>query len=146
MKRWVQRGTLVLLVFGCGSESNDSDNSAGVEGGNETVESCFSTQECPDAQYCRATDPTASPEGSCVSLESAGGVCVFGTECAAGLACVKIVRSGSGVCEAFPESCQDSPTCMCALTLCEALEGSSCSAGDLDDPASSITVSCAESP
>ena len=37
------------------------------------------------------------------------------------------------------------PNCMCALTLCEQLEGSSCSVGSVDTPVDSITVSCAPS-
>ena len=144
MRRFVELCAVLLLAFGCGSEGTESDNSDDAQGGSEMIGSCFTSQECLDSQYCRATDAAVSPDGTCVSLELEGGDCVFGTQCATGLTCVKTIRASSGTCEAFPESCVEEPTCMCALTLCDALEGSSCSASDLNDPGSSITVSCAE--
>jgi hypothetical protein len=143
MRRFMSTCALMLFVIGCGGGSAGSDNSGGGGSDNAMSESCFVDEECLDSQYCRASDPVSSPEGECAALESGGGDCIFATQCAGGLACVKMVRSGSGVCEALPESCEEDPTCMCALSLCESLEGSSCSVGDLDAPGSSITVSCA---
>ena len=67
----------------------------------------------------------------------------LGTQCGNGLFCATDRSTGDGVCEPFPSDCPTPPTCDCALAVCARLGGSSCSVGVLDDPASSITVSCA---
>ena len=69
--------------------------------------------------------------------------CVFGSDCAEGLACVKERGTASGQCQPFPDACPTPPTCECTLALCATLAGSSCAVGSMDDPASSITVTCA---
>ena len=136
---------VLVLCTGCGSDNKSATNSE--EGGSpgDMTESCFTDGECLDSQYCRAADPFTSPEGVCATLEADGGTCLFGSHCGGGLACVKADRSGMGTCATFPAACEEEPNCMCALTLCEQLEGSSCSVGSVDTPVDSITVSCAPS-
>ena len=80
------------------------------------------------------------PAFNALALE--GAACQFGTQCAGALVCVKPRGGGQGDCQPAPSGCEPL-RCDCALTLCAQLEGSSCSAGDLDDPESSLTVSCA---
>ncbi|MGC6419337.1 MAG: Dickkopf N-terminal cysteine-rich domain-containing protein [Bradymonadia bacterium] len=135
---------LALILFGCGDDTRSSggDEAAGGAGGMAGDGRCYTDDECTPQQYCRADDPTQSPEGSCTALEVAGGPCALGTQCEAGLVCVRTRGEAAGACTPFPAECSDSTTCMCAQTLCDALAGSSCSLGVVDDPASSMTVSC----
>ena len=135
---------LAITLFGCGDDTRSSgdDEGAGGTGGMAGDGGCYTDDECVSGQYCRAEDPTQSPEGSCTALEEASGPCAFGTQCESGLVCVKTRGEAAGACTPFPAECSDSPTCMCAQTLCDALAGSSCSLGVVDDPAASMTVSC----
>ena len=112
---------LYVALLGC-DESND-----------QTEEQFIFT----DAEVVATADAASEPEQS----ES----CVFGTDCAEGLACVQERGAVNGQCQPFPEACPATPTCECTLALCSTLAGSSCSLGSMDDPASSITVTCAPS-
>ena len=147
---------LSVTLLSCGQESDeDGEPNAGVpvgateagasptpsEPGDEPA-SCFTDAECDEGRYCEASDPSSSPEGRCAPLALEGAACQFGTQCAGALVCVKPRGGGQGDCQPAPSGCEPL-RCDCALTLCAQLEGSSCSAGDLDDPESSLTVSCA---
>ena len=142
-------GTMIFS-FGCDDDDQSQNEAEGgvmqeEQGGSEPSDEmglCFTDDECSAGEYCRATDPTASPSGTCEALEAEGGACVFGTQCQTGLVCTKANRAPQGTCLAFPSECTEDPTCMCATNLCARLEGSSCSVGVPDDPASSMTVSC----
>ena len=110
---------LYIALFGC-------DN------GNAQTEEQFAFT---DMAVANMTDAGSEP------VQSGG--CSFGTDCGEGLACVKERGAASGQCQPFPDSCPMPPTCDCTIALCPTLAGSSCSVGVMDDPASSITVTCA---
>ena len=126
-----------LLAIACGDDSDGSGSSNSADNGS----SCFTSDECSEAQYCRAVDPSASPEGSCEALEPEGGSCTLGSQCTTELFCLKTRGQSSGVCTSLPTDCGELDYCNCALTLCEGSLGS-CSPSDLDDVENSSLVSC----
>lgn len=145
--------SVLMTVQGCDSDdarsplllsgdASSGDTGEQTDGGNNG-QACFTDDECPDGEACFADDPSVSAAGGCRPLSEEGGACRFGTQCGNGLFCAKDRSTGDGVCEPFPSDCPTPPNCDCALAVCARLGGSSCSVGVLDDPASSITVSCA---
>ncbi len=141
---------LSLFTLGCGEEGKGDDSMRGdgganLNGGsaNSGGGSCYTSDECGDGTYCRATDPIMSAEGVCTALEPAGAACVYGTDCQPNLLCKKPRGEVRGACLAFPADCADQPGCNCALMVCDTFAGSSCSPTDLDNPADTITVYCA---
>lgn len=145
--------SVLMTVQGCDSDdarsplllsgdASSGDTGEQTDGGNNG-QACFTDDECPDGEACFADDPSVSAAGGCRPLSEEGGACRFGTQCGNGLFCAIDQSTGDGVCEPFPSDCPTPPNCDCALAVCARLGGSSCSVGVLDDPASSITVSCA---
>jgi len=100
---------------------------------------CFTEVDCPGGEeYCKAEDPSVSPEGLCEPLVGAGGACLLGSHCVSGLFCLVDNTVDEGVCRAAPASCQDGPACNCdpMLEMC-APDGLSCDG--VDD---SVTLHC----
>ena len=127
---------LGLSVVAClpGGRGDDDD------GGDDY---CFTDADCSaGAEYCKATDPSASPEGACQSLESAGDPCTWGSQCVSGLFCLVddsgLGGSGDGTCSPAPSACDDGPSCSCEpmLDMC-APGGLSC-----DGTGDSVTLHC----
>lgn len=132
---------LCSLGFACGDDGDESNSQPQSE--DNAGNGCFTDAECAEGTFCEALDPTVSPEGSCATLGGEGASCVFGTQCADGLACAKERSAATGQCLPFPSDCPEPPTCDCAIALCASLAGSSCSVGSTERPESSITLSCA---
>ena len=122
---------VACLPDGRGGGRGDDDDDAGAD--------CFTDIDCSEGEeYCKAADPSASPEGQCTSLESAGDSCLLGSHCVAGLFCLVGDTSGDGTCRAAPSSCNDGPSCSCdpMLEMC-AVGGLSC-----DGSGDSVTLRC----
>lgn len=135
--------SLVFLVASCG-EDHESDDPLDQDAGGPSIGSdCFTDIDCPDDTVCVADNPSISAAGSCAPLGDQGASCVFGTQCNLGLFCAKDQSAAEGLCQPFPADCPSPPTCACAMTVCASLAGSSCSIGLPDNPAASITTSCA---
>ena len=131
-----------LFYFGCGDDNSDATGDGSGQMGGST---CFTSDECAAGQYCKADDPFASPEGTCGPLEEDGGECTSGTQCVDGLVCLKSRGRQYGACTSYPDDCEEGAgPCMCALQLCSALAGSSCSPAVLDDAENSLLVVCPE--
>ena len=149
-------GITLLFVFNmsCGEESDSSDdmNTGGntmtnpADGSSNTGSaSCQVDDDCSDIEYCQAADPLSSPSGQCSPLQVEGDICRRGTACVDNLVCIKDRATGEGTCRAFPDLCSTAPSCECALeSFCVALAGSSCSVEIVNQPASSMTATCAE--
>jgi len=100
---------------------------------------CFTDLDCSEGQeYCKADDPSSSPEGICQDLEAAGDPCTLGSQCVSELFCLVDNQNNAGQCQAAPSSCQDGPACNCEpmLELC-APGGLSC-----DGSGDSVTLHC----
>jgi hypothetical protein len=124
---------LVLSVVAClpGGRGGGDDDDGG--------DYCFTDADCSEGEeYCKATDPSASPEGACQSLESAGDACTLGSHCVSGLFCLVDNSSGDGTCSSAPSACDDGPSCNCEpmLEMC-ASGGFSC-----DGSGDSVTLHC----
>jgi len=122
---------LVLSVVACstGGRGGGDDDDDGDD--------CFTDADCSaGAEYCKATDPSVSPEGVCQSLESAGDACTLGSHCVSGLFC--LVDNTDGTCSSAPSACDDGPSCSCdpMLNMC-APGGLSC-----DGSGDSVTLHC----
>jgi len=122
---------LVLSVIACLPSGRGGDENGGT--------TCFTDGECSAGEeYCKATDPSASPEGACQSLESAGDACTLGSHCVSGLFCLVDNSSGDGTCSSAPSACDDGPSCNCEPML------DMCAAGGLscDGSGDSVTLHC----
>ena len=141
---------LFILSIGCtenGESSSDiismDEQSMNQMSVNEA--SCQIDDDCSATEYCQALDPLLSPTGQCSSLQAEGEECRRGTACSDDLVCIKDRITGEGTCQIFPDTCINNPTCDCALqSFCVSLAGSSCSVEIVDNPGSSMTVTCAE--
>ena len=148
----VKYALIMLCTFGlaCGDDDGGNESQTQSDGMNDNMDAsasngdgCITDADCSAEQFCQATDPTTSPEGNCTPLGGDGASCAFGTQCADGLACAKDRSTGTGQCLSFPADCPETPTCECAIGLCDSMAGSSCSVGSTEEPESSITVTCA---
>jgi hypothetical protein len=128
---------VVLSVVAClpDNRQRGDDDDVGAD--------CFTDFDCSEGEeYCKADDPSSSPEGVCQGLEAAGDPCVWGSQCISGLFCLVDNQDDEGQCQAAPSSCEDGPACNCdpMLEMCAA-GGLSC-----DGSGDSVTLHCNNGP
>ncbi len=86
----------------------------GGDDGEVAEPDCWSREDCGSSQYCKASDPFASTEGVCTTLEPLEAQCLVGDHCRPGLFCHHVDNSGYGACRYAPVDCGEAPSCGCS--------------------------------